>query len=386
MIRDVPRLDALLNELRAFVRSECIPLEAEIDRDGEIPAGLVTRMRELGLFGHSIPELYGGAGLTTEELALVNMEVSRAATVFRARFGGNTGIASESLIVDGTEEQKRRWLPLLASGEVTGCFALTEPNAGSDATALETIAERDGDDYLITGRKCYITNAPIAGLFTVFARSESGSRGAAGVSAFLLERDMPGLVTPLEYKKLGQHGSPVGEVVLDRCRVPASAIVGGEPGRGFKTAMKALNKQRINLAGLCVGPALRLVDEMVDRAVVREQFGKPIAEYELVQQMIAESNTEAHAARALVLETARRRDAGEDVTMEASMCKLFASEMCGRVADRALQLFGGGGYIADNVAERFYRDVRLFRLYEGTSQIHLVNIARRTVAARLPAA
>ncbi|MEO7009038.1 MAG: acyl-CoA dehydrogenase family protein, partial [Caldimonas sp.] len=368
MIRDAARLDTLLAELRRFVRDECIPLEADIDRSDEIPAALVERMRALGLFGHSIPEAYGGAGLTTEELARVNIEVSQAATVFRARFGGNTGIASESLVADGTEAQKRRWLPLLASGEVTGCFALTEPGAGSDATALATVAERDGTDYLISGTKCYITNAPLAGLFTVFARNDPAARGAAGVSAFLIERGTPGLTTPPAYRKLGQHGSPVGEVVLERCRVPAEAIVGGEPGRGFKTAMKALNKQRINLAGLCVGPALRLIDEMVARAGSRTQFGQPIGEFQLVQQMIAESNTEAHAARALVLETARRRDAGDDITMEASMCKLYASEMCGRVADRAVQLFGGGGYIADNVAERFYRDVRLFRLYEGTSQ------------------
>lgn len=382
MIRDPAAMDALVAQLRAFVRDECIPLEADIDRSGVIPSSMVERMRALGLFGHSIPEAYGGAGLTTEELTRVNIEVSQAAAVFRARFGGNTGIASESLVVDGTEAQKTRWLPRLASGEVTGCFALTEPGAGSDATALSTVAERDADDYLISGRKCYITNAPIAGLFTVFARTDAGSQGARGVSAFLIERDTPGLETPPEYRKLGQHGSPVGEVVLDRCRVSASAIVGGEPGRGFKTAMKALNKQRINLAALCVGPALRLIDEMVDRATGRHQFGQPVAEFQLVQQMIAESNTEAFAARALVLETARQRDAGADVTMEASMCKLFASEMCGRVADRAVQVFGGGGYIADNVAERFYRDVRLFRLYEGTSQIHLVNIARRTVAAR----
>ena len=179
---------------------------------------------------------------------------------------------------------------------------------------------------------------------------------------------------------MGQHGSPVGEVVLQQCRVPASAIVGGVEGQGFRTAMKALNKQRINLAGLCIGPAIRLVDEMVRRARTRQQFGQPIAEFQLVQQMIAESNVEVHAARALLLETARKRDDGVDVTMEASMCKLFASEMCGRVADRAVQIFGGGGYVADNVAERFYRDVRLFRLYEGTSQIHLLNIAKRTMA------
>jgi len=381
MIRDAKKLEAMLEEIRTFLRTECLPIEAQVDATDEIPEPVVQRMRELGLFGHSIPEEYGGAGLTTEELALVNIEVSQVATTFRARFGGNTGIASESLVVDGTPEQKRRYLPLLASGEVTGCFALTEPDAGSDATALQTLAVRDGDHYVITGRKCFITNAPIANLFTVFARTDPQSKGARGVTAFLVERGAPGLGTPPAYRKMGQHGSPVGEVVLDQVRVHESAIVGGLAGQGFKTAMRALNKQRINLAGLCVGPAIRLVEEMVRRAQTRRQFGQPIGEFQLVQQMIAESNTEVHAARALVLETARKRDDGIDVTMEASMCKLFASEMCGRVADRAVQLFGGGGYIADNVAERFYRDVRLFRLYEGTSQIHLTNIARRTMAA-----
>lgn len=380
MIRNPESFAQLLAGVRRFVREECMPLEAQVDADDRIPEDLVQRMRALGLFGHSIPEAYGGAGLTTEELALVNIEVSQCATTFRARFGGNTGIASESLVVDGTEEQKRRWLPLLASGEVTGCFALTEAEAGSDATALRTTAVRDGDHYVLNGRKCFITNAPVANLFTVFARTDAEGKGAAGISAFLVERGTPGLSTPPAYRKMGQHGSPVGEVVLENCRVPESAIVGGLLGQGFKTAMRALNKQRINLAGLCVGPAVRLVDEMVLRACSREQFGQPVAEFQLVQQMIAESNVEVHAARALVLETARKRDDGVDVTMEASMCKLFASEMCGRVADRAVQVFGGGGYIADNVAERFYRDVRLFRLYEGTSQIHLVNIARRTVS------
>ena len=384
MIRNPEQFARMLAQVRAFVRDECMPLEEQVDREDVIPEPLVQRMREMGLFGHSIPEAYGGGGLTTEELALVNIEVSQVATAFRARFGGNTGIASESLVVDGTPEQKARYLPLLASGEVTGCFALTEPDAGSDATAQKTLAVKDGDDYVITGRKCFITNAPIANLFTVFARTDPQGTGAAGITAFLVERGTPGLSTPAAYRKLGQHGSPVGEVVLEGVRVPGSAIVGGVEGQGFRTAMKALNKQRINLAGLCVGPAVRLVEEMVRRASTRQQFGQPIGEFQLVQQLIAESNTEVHAARALVLETARKRDAGEDVTMEASMCKLFASEMCGRVADRTVQVFGGGGYIADNVAERFYRDVRLFRLYEGTSQIHQINIARRTMAGFKP--
>lgn len=371
--------DQLLAEVREFIRTECIPYEEEIDQTDEIPEPIVQRMRDLGLFGHSIPREYGGAGLNSEQLSLVNMEVSQAATTFRARFGGNTGIASESLVVDGTAEQKQKYLPVLASGEVTGCFALTEPEAGSDATAQKTTAVKDGDHYIITGQKCFITNAPLANLFTVFARTDTTARGADGITAFLVERGTPGLTTPAAPRKMGQHGSPVGEVILEECRVHESAIVGGVPGMGFRTAMKALNKQRINLAGLCVGPAIRLVEEMVRRAESRKQFGKAIGEFQLVQQMIAQSNVDVYAARALVLETARKRDRGEDVTMEASMCKLFASEMCGRVADRAVQVYGGTGYMAGNVAERFFRDVRLFRLYEGTSQIHLVNIARRTM-------
>ena len=283
MIRDPIKFEAMLNEVREFLRAECLPIEQQVDENDVIPEPVVQRMRDLGLFGHSIPQEYGGAGLTTEELARVNIEVSQVATAFRARFGGNTGIASESLVADGTPEQKRQYLPLLASGQITGCFALTEPEAGSDATALKTRAVRDGAYYEISGRKCFITNAPIADLFTVFARTDPDSRGSAGISAFLVERDTPGLATPPAYRKLGQHGSPVGEVVLDRVRVHESAIVGGIEGRGFRTAMKALNKQRINLAGLCVGPAIRLVREMVQRAHERRQFGQAIGEFQLVQ-------------------------------------------------------------------------------------------------------
>lgn len=381
MIRNPEAFATLLADVRHFVRTECLPLEEQVDADDLIPEPLVQRMREVGLFGHSIPEAYGGSGLTSEELSLVNIEVSQVATTFRARFGGNTGIASESLVVDGTPEQKRKYLPLLASGNVTGCFALTEPEAGSDATAQKTVAVRDGEDYILTGRKCFITNAPIADLFTVVARTDPQGLGANGLTAFLIERGTPGLTTPAPPRKMGQHGSPVGEVLLDGVRVHRGAIVGELEGQGFRTAMRALNKQRINLAGLCIGPAIRLVDEMARRALSRRQSGQAIAEFQLVQQLIAESNMEVHAARALLMETARKRDAGQDVTMEASMCKLFASEMCGRVADRAVQLFGGQGYMAGNVAERFYRDVRVFRIYEGTSQIHIGNIAKRTLAA-----
>lgn len=377
MIRDPQGFDAYLASLRRFCRERLMPREAEVAQADEVPADLVEAMAAQGLFGYSIPEAYGGAGMTTEELVLAAIELSQCAVAFRARVGTNTGIGSEALVVDGNDEQKQRYLPDMASGRLTGCFALTEPEAGSDAASLKTTAVRQGDGYVLNGTKCFITNAPIAGLFTVMARTDPSQPGAAGVSAFLVERGTPGLSTGAPYRKMGQAGSPVSEVHFDHCFVPASQRIGAE-GQGFKVAMRVLNKQRIHLAALCIGPAIRMLDEAVAYTAQRRQFGQPVAAFQLVQALVADCQTEIHAARALVLETARKRDVGADVTMEASICKYFASEMCGRVADRCVQMLGGYGFIADNPVERFYRDVRLFRLYEGTSQIHQLNIARRT--------
>ncbi|WP_133492292.1 acyl-CoA dehydrogenase family protein [Alcanivorax sp. 24] len=382
MIRDPESFQVFLNETRRWVKEVAIPAEDCVEADDQIPEDLVGQMRELGFFGWSIPEQFGGAGLTTEELVLAAMELSQCATAFRARVGTNTGIGSEALVADGTEEQKARYLPLLASGEVTGCFALTEPEAGSQATALRTRAVRDGDEYVVNGSKCFITNAPIAGLFTVMARTDPEDLSAKGISAFIVEGDTPGLSVGRPYKKMGQAGSPVSEVYFQDCRVPAANLIGGVEGKGFVTAMKVLNKQRLHLSALCTGPAMRMRDEALAHALQRQQFGQPIAEFQLVQAMIADIQTEIHAARALILETARKRDKGEDVKLEASMCKYFASEMCGRVADKAVQIFGGAGYVADySCIERLYRDARLFRLYEGTSQIHQLNIAKLTLSA-----
>ena len=337
-------------------------------------------MRELGLFGWSIPEQYGGLGLTTEELVLAAFEISQCSVACRARVGTNTGIGSEALVADGTEEQKRAYLPRLASGELTGCLALTEPEAGSEATNIKTTALRDGDHYVLNGTKVFITNAPIAGLFTVIARTNSGDLTTKGLSAFVVERGTTGLATGEPYRKMGQAGSPVSEVYFENCRVPAANLIGGQEGVGFKTVMKVLNKQRLHLAALCTGPAMRMLELAIEHATKREQFGQPIANFQLVQALVADSRTEIYAARSMILETARKRDRGEDVALEASMCKYFASEMCGRVADRCVQIFGGSGYIADySPIERYYRDVRLFRLYEGTSQIHQLNIAKLTL-------
>ncbi len=378
MIRDPQRLDALLSTVRAFVRDVAMPNEARVEREDAIPPDIVQQMRDLGFFGWSIPQAFGGAGLTTEELTLANIEVSQCSVAYRARIGINTGVGSESLVQDGTPEQQRHYLPKLASGEMTGALALTEPEAGSDVTAMAAtgVLQPDGS-YVISGHKRYITLAPIADLVTVFARTESGCKPADSISAFLIERGTPGMTLSPPTPKMGQEGGPIGEVLLDQCRVSAEAIIGGTPGRGFRTVMNTLNKQRINLAALSIGPAIRLLDEALVYANRRRQFGQPIGGFQLIQAMLADCKVEIEAARALVLETARKRDRGEDVTLDVSMCKYYATEMCGRVADRVVQIFGGQGYVKEAGIERFYRDVRAFRIYEGTSQIHQLNIGKR---------
>jgi len=380
MIHDAAKLDSLLALVRTFVRERWIPNEARVEALDEVPEDLVQEMRDLGFFGWSIPEAYGGLGLTTEELALANFEISRCSAALRARVGTNTGIGVEGLVADGTEAQKRRYLPRLASGELTGCLALTEPEAGSEATNIMSTAVRDDDHYILDGTKVFITNAPIADLFTIVVRTNQAEPASKGLSALLVERDTPGLSTGRPYRKMGQAGSPVSEVHMRDCRVPVANLIGGEEGKGFKTVMKTLNKQRVNLAALSVGLAARMLDLAIQHAAQRRQFGQPIANFQLVQAMIADSTTEIYAARSMILETARKRDRGEDVALEASMCKYFATEMCGRVADRCVQLFGGSGYVADySPIERYYRDARLLRLYEGTSQIHQLNIAKLTL-------
>ncbi|MCK1572876.1 acyl-CoA dehydrogenase family protein [Bradyrhizobium sp. 174] len=377
MIREPVAFEGFLESVRRFVREVAIPAEGVVEADERVPEDIVDKMRQAGFFGWSIPEDYGGAGLTTEELVLAAFELSQCAVAFRARVGTNTGIGSEGIVADGTDEQKRRYLPPLASGKWTGALAVTEPGAGSEATNVRTSARREGGVYILDGEKCYITNAPLADIFTVTARTEPGSKGAEGVSAFIVERGMPGLSTGAPYRKMGQAGSPVGSVYFDQCRVPAGNLIGGVEGAGFRTVMKALNKQRIHLAALSTGPAMRMLEMAIQHTNARVQFGQPVSHYQLVQAMMADCKTEIFAARSMILEAARKRDRGQDVVLEASMCKYFATEMCGRVADRCVQMFGGAGYIADHSSiERWYRDVRLFRLYEGTSQIHQLNIAR----------
>jgi acyl-CoA dehydrogenase len=373
---DQETLDQLLDTIRRFVRERLVPNEERIAEEDAIPPEIVAEMRELGLFGLSIPEEYGGIGLAMSEEVLVAFELGETSPAFRSMLGTNNGIGSQGIVLDGSEEQKRKYLPKLASGEIVGSFALTEPDSGSDAASLRTTAIRDGEHYVVNGTKRYITNAPEAGLFTLMARTDPGSKGAAGISCFLVEADTPGIkLGPLD-RKMGQRGAHTCDVVFEDCRVPASQLLGGAEGQGFKTAMKVLDRGRLHIAAVCVGVSERLIRDALAYAMERKQFGKPIAEFQLVQAMLADSRTESYAARAMVMDAARRRDRGENVSMLASCCKLFASEMVGRVADRAVQVHGGAGYISDYAVERFYRDVRLFRLYEGTSQIQQLVIAR----------
>jgi acyl-CoA dehydrogenase len=309
----------------------------------------------------------------------VAFQLGQTSPAFRSLIGTNNGIGSQGIVIDGTEEQKRAYLPRLANGEIVGAFALTEPESGSDAGSLRTTARRDGDHFVLNGTKRFITNAPQAGLFTVFARTDLESRDARGVSAFLVEAGLPGLsLGPID-KKMGQKGAHTCDVIFEDCRVPVSAVLGGKEGQGFKTAMKVLDRGRLHIGAVCVGLAERLIRDALAYAMQRKQFGQPLAEFQLIQAMLADSRAEAYAARCMVTETARRRDAGQNVNTDAACCKLFATEMVGRVADRAVQIHGGAGYIADYGVERFYRDVRLFRIYEGTTQIQQLVIARNMI-------
>jgi acyl-CoA dehydrogenase len=379
MALDSETLEQLLATVRRFVRERLVPNEQRVADDDAIPDDIVAEMRSLGLFGLSIPAEYGGLGLNMTEEVRVTFELGQTSPVFRSRFGTNIGIGSQGIVIDGTEEQKRHYLPKLAAGEITGSFALTEPDSGSDAASLRTSARCDGDHYILNGTKRFITNAPEAGVFTVMARSNPEEKGAGGISAFLVEAGTPGLKLGKTDRKMGQRGNHTCDVIFENCRVPARQLIGGKEGQGFKTAMKVLDRGRLSIAAVCVGVAERLIRDSLAYAMERKQFGRPIADFQLVQAMLADSQTEAYAARSMVLDAARRRDEGELVTLEASCCKLYASEMVGRVADRAVQIHGGAGYIADYGVERFYRDVRLFRLYEGTSQIQQLIIARQMI-------
>ncbi|WP_183714445.1 acyl-CoA dehydrogenase family protein [Paraburkholderia tropica] len=376
MIRDQETMNVLLDNVARFVRERLVPNEERVAETDEIPADIVNDMKTMGLFGLTIPEVYGGLDLTMEEEVLVMFELGKTSPAFRSIIGTTVGIGSQGIVIDGTEEQKATWLPKLATGEVIASFALTEPGSGSDAASLKTRAERRGDYYVVNGTKRFITNAPQAGMFTLMARTNPDEPRAGGITAFIVDAKTPGISFGRRDRKMGQKGAHTCDVIFEDVKVPAQNIIGGKEGVGFKTAMKVLDKGRIHIAAICVAVAQRMLDDALRYAMEREQFGQAIGEFQLVQAMLADSQAELYAARCMVLDAARRRDEGKNVSTEAACAKLFASEMCGRVADRAVQIFGGAGYMAEYGIERFYRDVRLFRIYEGTNQIQQIVIAR----------
>ncbi|ONH61903.1 acyl-CoA dehydrogenase [Frankia sp. CcI49] len=364
---------------RRFVRERVVPAEADIEQSDAIPPDLRREAAEMGLFGFAIPETYGGLGLNMSAEARLVFELGYTTPAFRSMFGTNNGIAGHVLLEGATEEQKKAYLPLVASGEWTASFALTEENAGSDPAGLATSARREGDDWVINGAKRFITNAPVADVFMVFARTDPDAKGGRGITAFMVERGTPGLSVGPKDHKMGQAGAWTADVTLDEVRVPASTVIGGEDGvgRGYATAMRCLAHGRIHIAALCVGLTQRLLDESVAYAASRVQGGSVIGEHQLVQGLLADSATDLYAARALVTEVAAGFDDGSDTRIGPSCAKYFASEAVGRVADRAVQIHGGAGYMRGVPVERFYRDARLFRIYEGTSQIQQIVIARQ---------
>jgi acyl-CoA dehydrogenase len=372
---DAETRQQLIDTVRRFVTERCVPIEAQVAEDDRVPDEIVAEMRNLGLFGISIPEEYGGLGLTLEEEVLVAMELGQTSPAFRSVIGTNVGIGSQGVVMFGNDAQKAEWLPKLASGEVIASFALTEPGAGSDAASVKVSAVRDGDQYVVNGTKRFITNANRAGMFTLMARTDPSNKGASGISAFIVPADIPGITIGKPEKKMGQQGAHICDVIFEDARVPASLRLGAE-GDGFKVAMRVLDRGRLHISAVCVGVAERLIREATAYAREREQFGQRIGDFQLIQAMLADCKTEAYAARCMVMDAATKRDAGQNVTMEAACTKYFASEMVGRVADKAVQIFGGAGYVADYGIERFYRDVRIFRIYEGTSQIQQIVIAR----------
>ena len=370
-----------LDIIRRFTDEKLKPIELEVDDEGGIPEPVVQQMRELGLFGMTIPRKYDGLELSIEQQCRATFEFTQTSATFRSRFSTTLGLASQAILFSGRPDQCETYLPKLASGEWTGSFGLTEPGAGSDAGGITTRARRNGNEYVINGEKCYITNAPDADVFVIMARTGETDSGNKGISAFIVDADTPGLSTGRHDHKMGQHASHTSNVFFDDCRIPASALLGEEEGRGFKTAMAGINAARMHVAATCVGQATRLIQEALAYALQRVQFNQPIAEFQSVQNMLADSQAENLAARSMILETARRLDAGELALGDMSSCKLFATEMVCRVADRAVQILGGAGYMDGNIVSRMYRDVRLFRIFEGTSQIHQGIIAKEMIKA-----
>jgi len=360
---------------RRFVKNDLEPISQKVEEEEKIPESIVQKMREMGFFGLSIPEEYGGMGLGTLGECVLNEEFGKVNACFRSRFGTNNGIGSQGILIDGTPEQKEKYLPRIASGEWTAAFALTEPNAGSDAANIQTKAEKKGDIYILNGLKHFITNGDIADVSTVMAVTDK-TKGPRGVTAFIVEKTFPGFSVGKIDKKMGVHGNNTSELVFEDCQVPAGNIIGLQEGKGFSTAMKVLEKGRITIASSCVGTAQYCLDASIAHSKQRVQFGKPISVNQAIQWMLADMAIAIYTGRQIVYHTAWCRDQKQRVTQQAAMCKVYCTEMVNRVADSALQIHGGMGYMKESPIERIYRDMRLMRIFEGTSEVQRMVIAR----------
>ncbi len=359
----------ILAQTRQFVRTAVVPREAEILAEDKVPDDLRDQAKAMGLFGYAIPQEWGGLGLNIAQDVELAMELGYTSLALRSMFGTNNGIAGQVLVGFGTDEQKARWLEPIASGEVVASFALTEPGAGSNPSGLKTKAVRDGDTWVINGSKQYITNAPVANLFIVFARTRPADDKGAGIAVFLVPADTPGVDVGVKDAKMGQEGAWTSDVNFTDVRVGDDTLVGGSEDIGYRAAMTSLARGRIHIAALAVGSAQRALDESVAYAATATQGGTPIGNFQLVQAMLADQQTGVMAGRALVRDAARKWVDGEDRRIAPSVAKLFCTEMAGNVADLAVQVHGGAGYMRGVPVERIYREVRLLRLYEGTSEI-----------------
>ncbi len=375
---DNDAFEQFITQIKRYVRERLVPAEDATVALDRVPDDIAAEMRDMGLFGVTIPEAFGGSGFNIAQYTHFIQELSWALPAFRSLISMNVGMTSSAIAGSGTQAQKNYWLPKLASGEMVACFALSEPDSGSDAAALTTQAVLDGDSYILNGTKRYISNAPIAHMGMIMARtSKENLPKNAHVSAFLIPFDTPGLTVGKPDKKMGQSGSQIADVILENVRVPKSALLGGVEGQGFNAAMGSINTGRLSVAAASVGYAKRMLDYALTYASERKAFGTTISNFQLIQAMLADSQTEIYAAEAMLKDASRRADLGENIIVDAASAKLFASEMCGRVADRVVQIFGGAGYLQEYLAERFYRDCRIYRIYEGTSQILQLAIAKR---------
>ncbi len=375
---DEDTFEQFIDQLERYVHERLIPAEKDVIEHDRIPDDILQEMKDMGLFGLSVPEEFGGAGLNMTQYARAVQTMAYAAPAYRSIFSINVGMFNSAIKNGGTDAQKAEWWPRIAGGEIA-CFGLTEPGSGSDSAAMQTTAtpDPDGNGWILNGTKRYITNAPHADVALIMARTEKEALPKnAHVSAFVVPMDTPGISVGSPDKKMGQAGAHIADIMLDDVKVPGDALLGGETGQGFRFAMMSLDNGRISVGAMSTGYARRALDSALRYASERKAFGEPIANFQMIQQMLAESETEIYAAEAMMKDVTARADAGENILRKAAAFKVFASEMCGRVVDRVVQIYGGAGYLAEYEAERFFRDARIFRIYEGTTQILYLQIAK----------